>query len=76
MRLALGVEYDGSGFSGWQRLSAAGTHAADGSLQTALEIALSKVADARIAYGGRGAIAQSNSMGWLGRFFNSPIFPN
>ncbi|TWI02839.1 flagellar L-ring protein precursor FlgH [Luteimonas cucumeris] len=36
----------------------------------------SKVADARIAYGGRGSIAQSNSMGWLGRFFNSPIFPN
>lgn len=36
----------------------------------------SKVADARIAYGGRGAIAQSNAMGWLGRFFNSPIFPN
>ncbi|HZF97735.1 MAG TPA: flagellar basal body L-ring protein FlgH [Pseudoxanthomonas sp.] len=39
-------------------------------------IASSKVADARIAYGGRGAIAQSNSMGWLGRFFNSPIYPN
>lgn len=36
----------------------------------------SRVADARIAFGGRGAIAQSNSMGWLGRFFNSPIFPN
>jgi len=36
----------------------------------------SRVADARIAYGGRGAIAQSNSMGWLGRFFNSPIYPN
>ena len=36
----------------------------------------SRVADARIAYGGRGAMAQSNSMGWLGRFFNSPIFPN
>ncbi len=31
----------------------------------------SKVADARIAYGGRGALAQSNAMGWLGRFFNS-----
>jgi tRNA pseudouridine38-40 synthase len=48
MRLALGVEYDGSGFSGWQRLSAAGAQEPDGSLQTALEIALSKVADARI----------------------------
>lgn len=48
MRFALGVEYDGSGFSGWQRLSPAGSHTADGSLQTALEMALSKVADARI----------------------------
>ena len=48
MRLALGVEYDGGWFSGWQRLSAAGSLEPDGSLQTALEIALSKVADARI----------------------------
>ena len=48
MRLALGVEYDGSGFSGWQRLSASGLQAPDGSLQTALETALSKVADARV----------------------------
>lgn len=48
MRLALGVEYDGSGFSGWQRLSASGLLEPDGSLQTALEIALSKVADVRI----------------------------
>ncbi|QNH21385.1 flagellar basal body L-ring protein FlgH [Xanthomonas sp. GW] len=35
----------------------------------------SKVADARIAYGGRGAVAQSNAMGWLSRFFNSRISP-
>jgi tRNA pseudouridine38-40 synthase len=48
MRLALGVEYDGGGFSGWQRLSQAGALEADGSLQTALEIALSKVAAAPI----------------------------
>jgi tRNA pseudouridine38-40 synthase len=48
MRLALGVEYDGSGFSGWQRLSQAGALEADGSLQTALEIALSKVAAAPV----------------------------
>ncbi|WP_407351598.1 flagellar basal body L-ring protein FlgH [Luteimonas sp. R10] len=34
-----------------------------------------RVADARIAYGGRGAIAQSNSMGWLSRFFNSRLYP-
>jgi len=38
-------------------------------------IASSKVADARIAYGGRGAVAQSNAMGWLGRFFNSRLSP-
>ncbi|RBC67175.1 flagellar basal body L-ring protein FlgH, partial [Xanthomonas oryzae pv. oryzae] len=35
----------------------------------------SKVAEARIAYGGRGAIAQSNAMGWLSRFFNSRLSP-
>ncbi len=33
----------------------------------------SKVGDARIAYGGRGPVAQSNAMGWLGRFFNSAL---
>ena len=49
MRYALGVEYDGGGFRGWQRLSETGAMADDGSLQTALEIALSKVADAPIA---------------------------
>ena len=48
MRLALGVEYDGGGFSGWQRLSQAGALVPDGSLQTALEIALSKVAAAPV----------------------------
>lgn len=35
----------------------------------------SRVADARIAYGGRGALANSNKMGWLTRFFQSPLFP-
>lgn len=35
----------------------------------------SRVADARIVYGGRGAIAQSNAMGWLSRFFNSALAP-
>ncbi|MCW4456290.1 flagellar basal body L-ring protein FlgH [Flavobacterium sp. MXW15] len=38
-------------------------------------IASSKVADARIAYGGRGPVAQSNAIGWLGRFFNSALAP-
>ncbi|HEY2346630.1 MAG TPA: tRNA pseudouridine(38-40) synthase TruA [Xanthomonadaceae bacterium] len=42
MRLALGIEYDGSGFQGWQRLSHAN------SVQTAVETALSFVADAPI----------------------------
>lgn len=49
MRFALGVEYDGSGFSGWQRLSPPGTMEPDGSLQAALEAALSRVADAPVA---------------------------
>jgi flagellar L-ring protein precursor FlgH len=35
----------------------------------------SRVADARIAYGGRGSVANSNVMGWLSKFFNSPVYP-
>lgn len=35
----------------------------------------SKIADATIMYTGDGAVADSNKMGWLARFFNSPIFP-
>lgn len=38
-------------------------------------IASNRVGDARIVYGGRGPIARSNAMGWLGRFFNSALFP-
>jgi flagellar L-ring protein precursor FlgH len=34
-----------------------------------------KLADARIAYSGTGDFANSNQMGWLTRFFNSPIWP-
>jgi flagellar L-ring protein FlgH len=34
-----------------------------------------RVADARIEYVGRGALADANSQGWLSRFFNSPWFP-
>lgn len=35
----------------------------------------SRVADVTIVYAGRGAVAKSNVMGWLSRFFQSPIFP-
>jgi flagellar L-ring protein precursor FlgH len=38
-------------------------------------ISSDRVADARIVYGGRGTLARSNAMGWLGRFFNSALFP-
>jgi tRNA pseudouridine38-40 synthase len=48
MRYALGIEYDGSGFLGWQRLSRPGEESVD-TLQAALETALSKVADAQVA---------------------------
>ncbi|MDG4867165.1 flagellar basal body L-ring protein FlgH [Guyparkeria sp. 1SP6A2] len=34
-----------------------------------------RVANAQIAYGGEGVINDSNNMGWLARFFNSPVFP-
>lgn len=49
MRYALGIEYDGSGFSGWQRLSQPGSVEPDGSLQSAMEAALSRVANAQIS---------------------------
>lgn len=35
-----------------------------------------RVGNARIVYGGRGTLARSNAMGWLGRFFNSAAFPH
>lgn len=34
-----------------------------------------KVADASIAYGGQGALADANAKGWLARFFDSPLTP-
>lgn len=43
MRIALGVEYDGSGFHGWQRQLGVRT------VQEVLEQALSKVADQPVA---------------------------
>lgn len=34
-----------------------------------------RVADAHIVYTGRGALADANTQGWLGRFFNSKWWP-
>jgi flagellar L-ring protein precursor FlgH len=33
-----------------------------------------QIGDAQIAYGGTGALADSNQQGWLARFFNSPFW--
>jgi len=34
-----------------------------------------KVANASISYGGKGALADANKQSWLARFFNSPLMP-
>jgi tRNA pseudouridine38-40 synthase len=51
MRYALGVEYDGSGFSGWQRLNRTGEpeRRNEPTVQATLEQALSTVANAPVA---------------------------
>ncbi|HTM69428.1 MAG TPA: tRNA pseudouridine(38-40) synthase TruA, partial [Luteimonas sp.] len=51
MRYALGLEYDGTGFSGWQRLDRpdAATPRPEPTLQAALEDALSSVAGHRVS---------------------------
>ena len=38
-------------------------------------ISSNRVANARITYSGTGTLEESNQMGWLSRFFNSPWFP-
>ncbi|MDO6679630.1 MULTISPECIES: flagellar basal body L-ring protein FlgH [unclassified Shewanella] len=38
-------------------------------------ISSQRIADARIIYGGQGAISDSNQMGWASRYFSSPWFP-
>ncbi|KUE80664.1 flagellar basal body L-ring protein [Aeromonas schubertii] len=38
-------------------------------------ISSQRIADARITYAGRGALADANQMGWLSRFFNSAFSP-
>lgn len=35
----------------------------------------SQVADAKITYAGNGALADANTISWLGRFFLSPLWP-
>lgn len=39
------------------------------------QISSQNVANARISYSGRGVLNDSNSAGWLTRFFTHPIFP-
>ncbi|WP_238787495.1 flagellar basal body L-ring protein FlgH [Thiospirillum jenense] len=34
-----------------------------------------QIANAQVSYGGTGTIAESNTMGWLTRFFASPLMP-
>ncbi len=38
-------------------------------------ISSTRLADARISYSGRGSLANANKMGWVSKFFNSPIWP-
>lgn len=38
-------------------------------------VSSTKLANARIAYSGTGDLAESQRMGWLGRFFNGPYWP-
>lgn len=38
-------------------------------------VASTRVANARITYSGRGAVANASAMGWLAQFFNSPLWP-
>lgn len=44
-------------------------------ISTGNSVTSDRVANARIAYTGRGQVADANAQGWLTRFFNSPWFP-
>ena len=50
MRYALGVEYDGSNFKGWQRLTPYGQEGGPRTLQVTLEDALSGVASQALEF--------------------------
>ncbi|WP_120994643.1 flagellar basal body L-ring protein FlgH [Stutzerimonas urumqiensis] len=39
------------------------------------QVSSQNIANARIAYSGRGVLNDSNRAGWLTRFFTSPLFP-
>ena len=39
------------------------------------QIPSTRIANARISYGGKGPLAEANEEGWLGRFFNSSWWP-
>lgn len=39
------------------------------------QVSSQSVANARISYAGRGVLNDSNSAGWLSRFFTHPLFP-
>lgn len=38
-------------------------------------IASTRLANAKISYSGTGSLADSQNMGWLAKFFNSPVWP-
>lgn len=44
-------------------------------ISTSNAVSSLRVANASIMYTGKGEIADANTMGWLTRFFNSPIWP-
>ncbi|MDB5967590.1 MAG: flgH [Hydrocarboniphaga sp.] len=44
-------------------------------ISTSNTISSDRVGNARVTYAGRGALADSNSQGWVSRFFNSPWMP-
>lgn len=44
-------------------------------IDTDNRVSSQRVANARISYAGRGALADANTPGWLARFFLSPLLP-
>jgi len=44
-------------------------------IRTDNSVLSTQVANAKIAYGGKGVVADSNDMGWLAKFFNSKWWP-